>query len=297
MTGPRIALPLPAWNTSGSPAKISLACSGRVNSTSGRPPGTTRTVKTSPYVRHMCGTNWCRNRSRPALWSHTAPRGPGGGRLRSTGGGASPPPKGRIFAKRCAVRSVVSVWSSEVMGGSVPPAILRVRERSEPGGGDDLVVRHGVVPAGPAGQRGRRAGRRPYRELVDRAGDLEPRGGAVALTGDAEAPHGRVTCLAQRAAQLDLGELGRHRERGPAAQQVEGHPPLIQVVEETGRRILGHQAVPEHGVGARPLGSPSRPRARAGGSRRCPRSGRRRGASPPRRPRAGVRTGPTPPAG
>ena len=49
MIGPRIALPLPAWKTSGSPAKISLACSGRVNSTSGRPPGMIRTVKTSPY--------------------------------------------------------------------------------------------------------------------------------------------------------------------------------------------------------------------------------------------------------
>ena len=51
MTGPRIALPLPAWKTSGSPAKISFACSGRVNSTSGRPPGAIRTVNVSPYVR------------------------------------------------------------------------------------------------------------------------------------------------------------------------------------------------------------------------------------------------------
>jgi hypothetical protein len=48
MTGPRIALPLPAWKTSGSPAKISFACSGLVNSTSGRPPGVVRTVKASP---------------------------------------------------------------------------------------------------------------------------------------------------------------------------------------------------------------------------------------------------------
>src|SRR4029079_5977087 len=96
-----------------------------------------------------------------------------------------------------------------------------------------------------AGRRGRRLGPRPYGELVDRAGDLEPRGGTVALTGDVEAPHGRVTCLAQRAAQLDLRALGRPRGQAPAAQQVEGHPPLIQVVEETGRRLLGHPAVPE----------------------------------------------------
>ena len=34
MIGPRTALPLPAWKTAGSPAKISFACSGRANSTS-----------------------------------------------------------------------------------------------------------------------------------------------------------------------------------------------------------------------------------------------------------------------
>ncbi len=49
MIGPRIALPLPAWKTSGSPAKISLACSGRVTITNGRDPGISRMVKTSPY--------------------------------------------------------------------------------------------------------------------------------------------------------------------------------------------------------------------------------------------------------
>ena len=48
MIGPRMALPLPAWKNSGSAAKISLACSGRVKKTSGWPPGTSRTVKTSP---------------------------------------------------------------------------------------------------------------------------------------------------------------------------------------------------------------------------------------------------------
>ena len=51
MIGPRMALPLPAWNTAGSAAKISRACSGRVNSTSGRSPGMVRTVNTSPYRR------------------------------------------------------------------------------------------------------------------------------------------------------------------------------------------------------------------------------------------------------
>ena len=49
MIGPSTALPLPAWNTAGSPAKISLVTSGVVNSTSGRPPGISRTVNTSPY--------------------------------------------------------------------------------------------------------------------------------------------------------------------------------------------------------------------------------------------------------
>ncbi len=49
MIGPRIALPLPAWKTSGSAAKISFACSGLVNITSGRPPGSSLIVKTSPY--------------------------------------------------------------------------------------------------------------------------------------------------------------------------------------------------------------------------------------------------------
>ena len=44
MIGPRIALPLPAWKISGSPAKISFACSGRVKNTSGRPLGSSRTV-------------------------------------------------------------------------------------------------------------------------------------------------------------------------------------------------------------------------------------------------------------
>ena len=44
MTGPRIALPLPAWKISGSPAKISFACSGLVKKTSGRPLGISRTV-------------------------------------------------------------------------------------------------------------------------------------------------------------------------------------------------------------------------------------------------------------
>ena len=58
MIGPRIALPLPAWKTSGSPAKISLACSGRVNSTRAEPLGMIRTVNTSPYLWCMAGTNW-----------------------------------------------------------------------------------------------------------------------------------------------------------------------------------------------------------------------------------------------
>ncbi len=49
MIGPRTALPLPAWKTAGSAAKISLVTSGLVNSTSGRPPGISRSVKTSPY--------------------------------------------------------------------------------------------------------------------------------------------------------------------------------------------------------------------------------------------------------
>ena len=53
MIGPRMPLALPAWKTSGSPAKISLACSGRVKNTSGRPPGAIRTVKMSPYFRRM----------------------------------------------------------------------------------------------------------------------------------------------------------------------------------------------------------------------------------------------------
>ena len=104
MIGPRIALPFPAWKTSGSPAKISLACSGRVNSTSGRPPGTTRTVKTSPYRRHIRGTNRWRNLINATLWARTGHRGPGGSPWVSNRG-AGPPPNGRIRSKRRAVRS------------------------------------------------------------------------------------------------------------------------------------------------------------------------------------------------
>ena len=48
ITGPRMALPLPAWKTSGSPAKISLTCSGRLNTTSVRLSGSTRIENTSP---------------------------------------------------------------------------------------------------------------------------------------------------------------------------------------------------------------------------------------------------------
>ena len=48
MTGPSTALPLPAWKISGSPAKISLMSSGRVNSTKGRPPGSMRIVNAGP---------------------------------------------------------------------------------------------------------------------------------------------------------------------------------------------------------------------------------------------------------
>ena len=86
MIGPRIALPLPAWKISGSPAKISLVCSGRVKSTSGRPPGIIQTVKVSPNRRWRYGTNWCRNRSSPALWAKTGQRSPGGSWSRRTCG-------------------------------------------------------------------------------------------------------------------------------------------------------------------------------------------------------------------
>ena len=86
MIGPRIALPLPAWKISGSPAKISLVCSGRVNSTSGRPPGIIQTVKVSPKRRWRYGTNWCRNRSSPALCAKTGQRSPGGSWSRRTCG-------------------------------------------------------------------------------------------------------------------------------------------------------------------------------------------------------------------
>ena len=101
MIGPRIAFPLPAWKISGSPAKISLMCSGRVKSTSGRPPGIIQTVKVSPKRRCRYGTNWWRNRSSPALWAKTGQRSPGGSWSRRTFGKRLT--SGRVWANRSSV--------------------------------------------------------------------------------------------------------------------------------------------------------------------------------------------------
>src|SRR5664279_373705 len=111
MIGPRIALPLPAWKTSGSPAKISLACSGRVNSTSAEPFGITRTVKTSPYLLNIAGTNRCRKRISAMLCSRLGQDGPGG-RSREGIRAALPALNGFILAKR----SSVAVMSSHTTG-------------------------------------------------------------------------------------------------------------------------------------------------------------------------------------
>ena len=108
MTGPRIALPLPAWKNAGSPAKISLACSGRVKRMSGRRCGTVRMVKTSPYLRCIAGTKRCRKRSSPAVCTIAGQRGPGGSPAPGTRGSACPP-KGRIREnRRSASRETVS---------------------------------------------------------------------------------------------------------------------------------------------------------------------------------------------
>ena len=115
MTGPRMALPLPAWKTSGSPAKISLACSGRVNSTSGRPSGTSRTVNASPYLRCMAGHERCRKRISAALCTSAGQRGPGGS-------SRAVDPRARVPAER--------LHLGQPVVGEVILRILRVRRRS-----------------------------------------------------------------------------------------------------------------------------------------------------------------------
>src|SRR3954453_21768551 len=105
MTGPRIALALPAWKTSGSPAKISLACSGPVNKTSAVPFGMVRTVKTSPYLLCIAGTNRWRKRISATVCRSGGHCGPGGSSVARTCVRAVLP--GVIFAKRSSVTVMV----------------------------------------------------------------------------------------------------------------------------------------------------------------------------------------------
>ncbi len=110
MIGPRIALPLPAWKTSGSPAKISLACSGRVNSTSGRPRGDhphgedVAVLPVRPGHEPVPEAEQAR-RSAPG----PATSGRAAGSVVSTGGGASPAERTRIRSKRSSVSACHSV--------------------------------------------------------------------------------------------------------------------------------------------------------------------------------------------
>ena len=155
MIGPRIALPLPAWKTSGSPAKISLACSGRVNSTSGRPAGHDPDGEDVAVPVATCGGRSGggsgaarRSGARPATGVRAA------GPVVSNRGAGSPP-NGRIRSKRRAVRSATAGVGlvQRGHGGSVPLAILRVRERAS--GECDHRWSASAEQAVAAGDRGR----------------------------------------------------------------------------------------------------------------------------------------------
>src|SRR3954470_10184233 len=131
MTGPRMALPLPAWTTSGAPAKISRTCSGRLKTTSHLPSGRIRIENTSPYFRCRCGIQRCRNLIRAMLCASAGYVGPAGTCAGSTRT-RTPWFSGRIRSKRASVRGSTCVLmdspafgpdATDPCGGADPTAV------------------------------------------------------------------------------------------------------------------------------------------------------------------------------